>query len=154
MKNMIYGKLVTILFLSLSLLNVHSLSLKNKNPLGLKGKPLLGFVNNLHAGLDFFEDTKGAKWIFDQVADRGKYMSRDGMKIFLSKASASMGGGAGVPKWVVDRFWNEAEKKIKGEVDFEGFQNEMIFAISRDIVDFTKDIIKENPNWKYIRERN
>merc|ERR1711957_964988 len=30
-------------------------------------------------------------------------------------------------------------------------QTEMVFCLKRDITDFTKDIIKEDPSWKYVK---
>merc|ERR1712032_721479 len=153
MKNMLSGKLLSILFVSFCLFNVQTLTLKNRNPMGLKGAPLIEFVENLHMGLEFFENTEAAKWVFDQVADKRTKMSRDGMKNFLTKAAGMMGNGS-VPKWVIDRFYGEAGKDLKGEISFSSFQNEMIFAMKRDIKQFTADILKENPAWKYIELRN
>merc|ERR1712151_202745 len=153
MKNMLSGKLLSIIFVSFCLLNVQSLTLRNRNPMGLKGAPLIGFVENLHQGLEFFENTEAARWVFNKVADKGGEMSRAGMKKFLTRAAGMMGNG-NVPEWVIDRFYGEASKNLQGQISFNGFQNEMIFAMKRDIKEFTADILKENPSWRYIRMRN
>jgi hypothetical protein len=159
MRNMLSGKIFTLVFLSLCLINVHGLKIQTQtqttNPMGLKGAPLIGFVENLHAGLTFFQRAGAAEWVFYKVADvDGKMMSRKGMKNFLSKCAEMMGGGGPIPEAIIDRFYGEATKNMKGEISFAGFKAEMIFAISRDITDFTKDILKEQPNWKFIQMRN
>ena len=74
------------------------------------------------------------------------------MKGFLNRCSGAMGGGA-IPKWVVERFYGEADKNLRGEIDFPGFKKEMVFAIGRDITDFTKDILKEQPDWHYVKAK-
>merc|ERR1712151_1450336 len=108
-KNMLSGKILSIVFVSFCLLNVQSLTLRNRNPMGLKGAPLIGFVENLHQGLEFFENTEAARWVFNKVADKGGEMSRAGM----------MGNG-NVPEWVIDRFYGEASKNLQGQISFNG----------------------------------
>merc|ERR1712166_1413841 len=34
-------------------------------------------------------------------------------------------------------------------LSFSSWENEMVYCLKRDITDFTKDIIKEDPKWKY-----
>lgn len=151
MKFMSNATFATVLFiLSCVFSNVQSLNLKLRNPLGLKGAPLIGFVNNLHAGLEFFQDKENSKKVFDMVSGPDHQMVRSEMEAFLNKASETM-GGTQVPEWVVDRFWNEASKNKSGAVSGTSFQDEMVFAISRDIKDFTADILKEDPTWKYVK---
>ena len=157
MRTSFYGKLVTLVFLSVCLINVYSLKVKTTtktlNPMGLKGQPLIEFVNGLHMGREFFEDVNGAEWIFDHVKDDGEFMTHAGMKGFLNKCAGMMGGGK-IPKWVVERFYGEADKNLKGQISFKGFQKEMLSAMARDITEFTKDILKEDPKWHYIKLRN
>ena len=163
MRTSLYAKLDTFVFMSVCLINVYSLkvtttastttSIKTFNPMGMTGKPLIEFVNGLHIGYEFFDNPAGAKWIFDKVADDGKFMTHKGMKNFLNRCAGRMGGG-GVPKWVVERFYGESEKNLKGQISFEAFKKEMLFAMGRDIEEFTKDVLKEQPDWHYIKLRN
>merc|ERR1711957_29676 len=156
------GKLATILLLCVCFLNVHSLNVKKnsiENPLGIKGKALIQFVNGLHAGLETFSNKAVAGQIFGQVADiiikdGPKEMSKKGVSAFLNNSSKQI-GGTGVPPFIVDRFWNESVKhtRLNGEeaLTFAAWQAEMVFCLKRDITDFTKDIIKEDPKWKYVK---
>merc|ERR1711957_563563 len=156
------GKLATILLLCVCFLNVHSLNVKKnsiENPLGIKGKALIQFVNGLHAGLETFSNKAVAGQIFGQVADiiikdGPKEMSKKGISAFLNNSSKQI-GGTGVPPFIVDRFWNESVKhtSANGEeaLTFAAWQTEMVFCLKRDITDFTKDIIKEDPSWKYVK---
>merc|ERR1712195_192747 len=161
-KNSVVGKLATILLLCVCFLNVHSLNVKKnsiENPLGIKGKALIQFVNGLHAGLETFSNKAVAGQIFGQVADiiikdGPKEMSKKGISAFLNNSSKQI-GGTGVPPFIVDRFWNESVKhtSANGEeaLTFAAWQTEMVFCLKRDITDFTKDIIKEDPKWKYVK---
>merc|ERR1711957_143446 len=161
-KNSVVGKLATILLLCVCFLNVHSLEIKKnsiENPLGIKGKALIQFVNGLHAGLETFSNKAVAGQIFGQVADiiikdGPKEMSKKGVSAFLNNSSKQI-GGTGVPPFIVDRFWNESVKhtRLNGEeaLTFAAWQAEMVFCLKRDITDFTKDIIKEDPKWKYVK---
>merc|ERR1711957_223413 len=154
-KNSVVGKLATILLLCVCFLDVHSLEIKKnsiENPLGIKGKALIQFVNGLHAGLETFSNKAVAGQIFGQVADiiitdGPKEMSKKGISAFLNNSSKQI-GGTGVPPFIVDRFWNESVKhtSANGEeaLTFAAWQTEMEFCL-------TKDIIKEDPKWKYVK---
>merc|ERR1712160_224252 len=88
------------------------------------------------------------------ITDGPKEMSKKGISAFLNNSSKQI-GGTGVPPFIVDRFWNESVKhtSANGEeaLTFAAWQTEMVFCLKRDITDFTKDIIKEDPSWKYVK---
>ena len=138
---------IAIIFLCCSL-NVHSLNLRMKNPLGLKGNTLRNFVNNLHLGLQDFQNIHYAKLAFSFGTNGKDRMDKASLKNFLNGSSKNMGGGD-VPDFIIDRFWNESVRHVEDSITFEQFQKELVFCLNRDIYDFTGDILLEDPDYEW-----